>query len=451
MNENKNSKSFLKRNIVVVNALTMFVFIIAFLGCVVSYAIGKSSFNGFDSLVYLFISGMPIVAMYLISKYSNNISEAIMSYSSLLSGFLCYFVFAYILRDNPDAYLLFYGLLVLSIFLLKKEAVIFAGVLDIIGLTIFTFVLPTNIPKELFFSALMVRYVVLIQIFVVAYITTKSINEILDKSIENENKAIKNTNYLNETIKYIITFSNEVIQSIKKISTGNSNLSQRTSEQSKSIEKTSAAIEELSATVKQNADNSKKLNIMSSDTGNIVNEGNMAVNETMTAMDDISKSSKKIAEIINVVNDIAFQTNLLALNAAVESARAGEHGRGFAVVAVEVRNLASRSAESAKEIQNLIKDSVEKISRGDQLVIKSREQLNKITESINNMSFLISEITAASHEQLSGIEEISKAISTIDQVVQQNTVLAVETSNSSQEVLDKSDKLLEIIDEFKEK
>lgn len=444
------SGSFLRKNIFVVNALTIFVYVIAFLGCVVAYIVGRSSFEGFNSLIYLFLSGMPVIAMLFISKFNNSIPENILSYSSLFSGFFCYFVFAYILRDNPDAYLLFYGLLVLSVFLLKKEAVIFAGVLDFIGLTVFTFVLPTGIPEDKFFSAIMVRFVVLIQIFVVSYITTKSVSEIINKSIKNENEAIKNSNYLNETIRRIIDFANDVILSIQKISAGNSNLSKRTQEQSISIEKTSSSIEELSATVKQNAENAKTLNVMSSDTGNIVNEGNTAVNNTMAAMAEINTSSKKISEIINVVNDIAFQTNLLALNAAVEAARAGEHGKGFAVVAVEVRNLASRSAQASKEIQCLINDSVEKIENGDQLVVKSREQLNKITESIDKMSVLISEITSASHEQLAGINEISKAIEVIDQVVQQNTALAEDTSNSSQEVLDKSEKLLEIIEEFKD-
>ncbi len=178
-------------------------------------------------------------------------------------------------------------------------------------------------------------------------------------------------------------------------------------------------------------------------------EGNGIISNTIDAMSAVNQSSKKIAEIITVVNDIAFQTNLLALNAAVEAARAGEQGRGFAVVAVEVRNLAGRSADAAKEIQSLINDSVDKVQTGNDLVLRTGEQLNKITESIESVTSLFEEISAASREQSIGIEEVRKAIVQMDQVTQQNASLVEESTATSDSIKEQAQQLFEHINKFK--
>lgn len=254
---------------------------------------------------------------------------------------------------------------------------------------------------------------------------------------------------LEAMIKSIKEASEGVARASDEISAGNQDLSQRTQEQASSLEETSSAIEELTATVKQNADNSQKANTLAVKAKDIVGEGNNVVKETIQAMDAVTQSSKKISEIINVVNDIAFQTNLLALNAAVEAARAGEQGRGFAVVAVEVRNLAQRSADAAKEIQVLINDSVEKIQNGNQLVLKTGEYLDKITESIQTVSDLVSEITAASREQSTGIEEVNRAILQMDQVTQQNASLVEESAASSEAMSGEAEELYNLASQFK--
>lgn len=273
---------------------------------------------------------------------------------------------------------------------------------------------------------------------------------------ENEDELgsfIKQLDYSVEKIERMIInirgFSDTVAKSSEKINSESKHLAQRTQEQASSLEETSSAIEELTATVKQNADNANKANIMSQKTKEIVSSGNEVVSETITAMEAVSQSSKKIAEIINVVNDIAFQTNLLALNAAVEAARAGEQGRGFAVVAVEVRNLAGRSAEAAKEIQSLINDSVDKVRNGNDLVLKTGEQLNKITESIQTVSELVAEISAASREQSIGIEEVNKAIANMDKATQQNATMVEETVSASVEMNEGARELTKLIRQFR--
>jgi len=220
-----------------------------------------------------------------------------------------------------------------------------------------------------------------------------------------------------------------------EISEGNQDLSQRTEEQASSLEETASSMEELTSTVKQNADNARESNQLATAAREHAEKGGELSAKVVTAMSDIKSSSREIADIITVIDEIAFQTNLLALNAAVEAARAGEHGRGFGVVAAEVRNLAQRSATSAKEIKALIKDSGEKVEEGTRLVDQSSETLEEIVKGVKTVTDKVAEIAAASEEQSSGIDEINKAVTQLDEVTQQNAAL-VEESAAAAESLD---------------
>ena len=205
-----------------------------------------------------------------------------------------------------------------------------------------------------------------------------------------------------------------------EISAGNANLSQRTEEQSSSLEETASSMEEMTTTVKQNADNAAQANQLALAARDQAEKGGTVVSQAVSAMAGINEASKKIADIIGVIDDIAFQTNLLALNAAVEAARAGEQGRGFAVVASEVRSLAGRSATAAKEIKELIQDSVRKVEDGSVLVTQSGQTLEKIVASVKKVSDIVAEIAAASREQSSGIEQVNRAVMQMDELTQQN-------------------------------
>ncbi|WP_269471118.1 methyl-accepting chemotaxis protein [Sulfuriflexus mobilis] len=217
-----------------------------------------------------------------------------------------------------------------------------------------------------------------------------------------------------------------------EIAQGNSDLSQRTEEQASSLEETASSMEELTSTVKQNADNARQANQLAAGARDQAEKGGSVVGDAISAMSEINSASKKIADIIGVIDEIAFQTNLLALNAAVEAARAGEQGRGFAVVASEVRNLAQRSAGAAKEIKALINDSVEKVDDGSRLVNESGQTLGEIVEAVKKVSDIIAEIAAASQEQSSGIEQVNKAIMQMDEVTQQNAALVEEAAAASE-------------------
>ncbi|MXS82407.1 PAS domain-containing methyl-accepting chemotaxis protein [Nitrosomonas oligotropha] len=208
-----------------------------------------------------------------------------------------------------------------------------------------------------------------------------------------------------------------------EIASGNLDLSQRTEEQASSLEETASSMEELTATVRQNTDNSINANQIAMTASNITTKGGEMMQEVVATMSSISESSSKIADIISVIDGIAFQTNILALNAAVEAARAGEQGRGFAVVATEVRNLAQRSATAAKEIKTLIDDSVKKVDQGAALVNKTGQTMNEIVMSIKNLTEIMSDITSASKEQNTGIEQVTQAVSQMDEVTQQNAAL----------------------------
>jgi methyl-accepting chemotaxis protein len=235
-----------------------------------------------------------------------------------------------------------------------------------------------------------------------------------------------------EVVSKVKLVAAEVHRGADEISSGNANLSQRTEEQSSSLEETASSMEEMTTTVKQNADNAGQANQLAMAARDQAEKGGSVVSQAVKAMADINDASKKIADIIGVIDDIAFQTNLLALNAAVEAARAGEQGRGFAVVAREVRSLAGRSATAAKEIKELIQDSVRKVEDGSVLVTQSGQTLEKIVASVKKVSDIVAEIAAASREQSSGIEQVNRAVMQMDELTQQNAALVEEATAASQ-------------------
>ena len=235
----------------------------------------------------------------------------------------------------------------------------------------------------------------------------------------------------------------------EEITKGNEDLAQRTSEQAGSLEETSASMEEMTSTVKQNADNAKQANQLAIAARETADKGGAVTIRAVEAMGEINQSSKKIADIITVIDEIAFQTNLLALNAAVEAARAGEHGRGFAVVAAEVRNLAQRSATAAKEIKGLINESIQRVNDGSELVNQSGKTLEEIVTSVKRVSDIIAEITAASQEQASGIDQVNKAIMQMDETTQQNAALVEETTSASQSMKEQAKELMRQVAVFK--
>jgi len=243
--------------------------------------------------------------------------------------------------------------------------------------------------------------------------------------------------------------ADNVKQGADEIAQGNLNLSERTEAQAASLEETAASMEEMTGTVRHNSDNSQEADELASATRTLAEKGGDAANEAVTAMQEINNSSRKIADIIGVIDEIAFQTNLLALNAAVEAAHAGDQGRGFAVVASEVRNLAQRSAGAAKEIKELIEDSVRKVDDGSHLVEASGQTLTEIIASVKKVSNIISEISSAGVEQTTGIEQTNKAILHIDETTQQNTALVEETAAASEALGEQSQKLSELVSFFR--
>ena len=244
--------------------------------------------------------------------------------------------------------------------------------------------------------------------------------------------------------------SSEVLtHASEEIASGNVDLSSRTENQASSLEETASSMEEITSTVQQNAENSRQANVLVMEARKQAEKSGAVVSSTIQAMSQINDSSKKIADITNVIDEIAFQTNLLALNAAVEAARAGEQGRGFAVVANEVRTLAGRSAESAKQIKDLINDSVAKVEDGTRLVNQSAESLKMITDSVKKISDIVGEISQSSQEQANGIEQINQAISQIDEVTQQNGQLVEKLSTSSRAMTEKVKMISGLAEQFK--
>ena len=243
--------------------------------------------------------------------------------------------------------------------------------------------------------------------------------------------------------------SDTVSLAAAEISTGNSDLSMRTEQQASSLEETASSMEELTSTVRKNADNAREANVLASTAADVASKGGAVVGQVMGTMDLISESSRKIVDIISVIDGIAFQTNILALNAAVEAARAGEQGRGFAVVATEVRGLAQRSASAAKEIKTLIDDSVSRVDAGSRLAAQAGTTMSEVVASVARVSNIIAEITMASQEQSAGIEQINQAVSQMDGVTQQNAALVEEAAAAAESLRDQASHLVQTVSIFK--
>jgi len=258
---------------------------------------------------------------------------------------------------------------------------------------------------------------------------------------------------MNENLAGIVGEVRSATESIatasKEIASGNADLSQRTEEQASSLEETASSMEELTSTVKQNAENAIQANQLSKNASDIAIKGGKAVDNVVQTMASISTSSKKIVDIISVIEGIAFQTNILALNAAVEAARAGEQGRGFAVVAGEVRNLAQRSAAAAKEIKALIDDSVNKVDAGSKQVDQAGETMSEIVQAVKRVTDIMAEIAAASNEQSAGIEQVNQAIVQMDEVTQQNAALVEEAAAAAEAMQDQAYALMHTVSIFK--
>jgi methyl-accepting chemotaxis protein len=254
---------------------------------------------------------------------------------------------------------------------------------------------------------------------------------------------------LTETISRIKEASETINTAAKEIASGNTDLSQRTEQQASSLEETAASMEQLTSTVKQNAENAKQANQLAVGASDVAAKAGEVVNQVVMTMSSISDSSKKIADIISVIDGIAFQTNILALNAAVEAARAGEQGRGFAVVATEVRNLAQRSAAAAKEIKGLIDDSVSKVNMGAELVDKAGLTMEEVVNSVKRVTDIMGEITAASSEQSQGIEQVNTAITQMDDVTQQNAALVEEAAAAAESMEEQAQLMTQLISTFR--
>ena len=254
---------------------------------------------------------------------------------------------------------------------------------------------------------------------------------------------------LHRIVSEVRSGSDTINTASSEIASGNLDLSSRTEEQAGALEETASAMEELTSTVKQNADNARQANSLAATASDVAVQGGSVVGQVVQTMGEINEASRKIVDIISVIDGIAFQTNILALNAAVEAARAGEQGRGFAVVASEVRTLAQRSASAAKEIKALIDDSVSRVDNGSRLVEQAGATMSEVVASVRRVTDVVAEISAASNEQSDGIEQINHAIVQMDEVTQQNAALVEQAAAAAQSLQEQSGRLVETVSIFK--
>ena len=263
-------------------------------------------------------------------------------------------------------------------------------------------------------------------------------------------RALKGMNdALTNVVSQVQTGTHAIATASSEIAAGNQDLSSRTEQQASSLEETASSMEELTSTVKQNADNARQANQLALSASEVAERGGGIVNQVVDTMGAIDASSKKIVDIIGVIDGIAFQTNILALNAAVEAARAGEQGRGFAVVATEVRNLAHRSSQAAKEIKSLIDDSVAQVNGGSRLVQQAGSTMNEVVDSVRRVTDIMAEITSASAEQSMGIDQVNQAIAQMDQVTQQNAALVEEAAAAAESMQDQAARLAQVAGGFR--
>jgi len=253
---------------------------------------------------------------------------------------------------------------------------------------------------------------------------------------------------LHKTVTEVRAGTETIVTASRQIASGNMDLSSRTEQQASSLEETASSMEEITSTVRQNADNARQANVLAKNASQIALHGGDVVSQVVSTMASINASSKKIGDIIAVIDGIAFQTNILALNAAVEAARAGEQGRGFAVVASEVRNLAQRSAAAAKEIRGLISDSVAKVDAGGRLVGEAGTTMQEIVQGIGRVTDIMAEIASASAEQTTGIEQVNEAITQMDGVTQQNAGLVEEAAAAAAALQEQATSLAELVSVF---
>ncbi|WP_284507380.1 methyl-accepting chemotaxis protein [Caballeronia sp. ATUFL_M2_KS44] len=252
-----------------------------------------------------------------------------------------------------------------------------------------------------------------------------------------------------ETVRSVRSGSESIASATKQIAAGNIDLSSRTEEQASALQETASSMDQLTGTVKQNADNARQASMLAANASEIAGKGSNVVSQVVTTMGEINQSSAKIADIITIIEGIAFQTNILALNAAVEAARAGEEGRGFAVVAGEVRSLAQRSSAAAKEIKELIDTSVERVQSGSALVDEAGRTMHEISGAVQRVTDIMGEIAAASEEQSSGIDQVARAVTQMDEVTQQNAALVEEAAAAAQSLEDQAAALRTAVETFR--
>ena len=289
---------------------------------------------------------------------------------------------------------------------------------------------------------------------IVSGITEGNVNQGIDENVGGEEGDLLRTmnqmqGRLSDIIGRIRSSADSVATGSSQIANGNADLSQRTEQQAAALEQTAATMEELGTTVKQNADNARQANQLALNASTVAEKGGSVVGQVVDTMKGINESSKKIADIISVIDGIAFQTNILALNAAVEAARAGEQGRGFAVVAGEVRTLAQRSAEAAKEIKSLITASVERVDQGTLLADQAGSTMQEIVAAIKRVTHIVAEITSASVEQSSGVSQVGEAVTQMDQATQQNAALVEQSAAAAESLKQQAQQLVQAVAVFK--